>query len=470
MKRLGIFLTLLFFAFFSKAQTEWSLKKCIEYALQNNISIKKGKLSVAQNRINLEQSKEILYPSFSGNATQSLSWGRNINPVNNTYIEQSVRSNQFGVSTYITLFNGLQNTNTIKQNRINLEAGSKELEVIENNISLQVATQYLQILLFDENIKVSKKTIESTERQLETSRIQYEAGILTKSFVLELEAKLSSDKLELVNSQNNYNLALVALANLLQISNPENFRIETPDVKLPDEIVAESIEFIYQNASNSRPEIELSKLRYKSSLIQKQIAKGSYYPTLSLNANLGTLVSNNFKEYYNPQTTYIPFGIVQTTNETVLIPNVTYDTRKRGFSNQLNDNLGKSIMLNLNIPLYSNGRIRSSVKQAEILSENSKLDLQQSQNELYSSISAAMANYKASLAKYKALDDAFVSQKNNNEFNSERFESGAISSSDFIISQKNYDAALSRLTQGKYELVFRKILLDFYRGKQLEIN
>ncbi|NUM32207.1 MAG: TolC family protein [Bacteroidetes bacterium] len=470
MKNFSIFLAFLFFYVYSKAQSEWSLKRCIEHALQNNISIKKGKLNNIQNRINLEQSKEALYPSLSANVTQSYNWGRNINPVNNTYIEQAVRSNQFGVGTYITLFNGLQNINTVKQNQINIEAGSKELEVIENNISLQVATQFLQILLFAESVKIAQNTIESTKKQLETSRIQYDAGNLAKNFVMELEAKLSSDNLELVNSQNNYNLALITLANLLQIENPENFRIEKPEVKIPDEIIEESIESIYQKASTTRPEIELSKLRYKSSQIQKQIAKGGYYPTLSLNANLGTLVSNNFKEYYNPQTQYIPFGIVQNTNETVLIPNVTYETRKRNFSKQLNDNLGKSIMLNLSIPIYSNGRNKNTVKQAEILSENSKLDLQQMQNELYSSISVSMANYKASLAKYKALEDAFVSQKNNNDFNKQRYESGTISSSDFILSQKNYDAALSRLAQGKYELVFRKILLDFYRGKQLEIN
>lgn len=470
MRHTCIFSIIFLISFLSQAQNEWTLKKCIDYALQNNISIKKSELSLTGKKINLDQSKQSLLPSVSANASQNLSWGRNINPVNNTYIEQNVSSNQFGISTYVNLFNGLQNTNTIKQNRIELEAGSKELEVVENNITLQVATQYLQILFHNENINTAKNIIESTEKQLESTRQQYGAGAITKSFVLELEAKLSSDKLDLVDAQNNYNLAIVALVNLLQIGNHENFKIQVPEVNIPEEEITESIELIYQKATGSRPEIELSKLRYQSSLMQKQIAKGNYYPSLSLNANLGTLVSDNFKEYYNPQTTYVPFGIVQSTNQTVLIPNISYDSRKRKFSNQINDNLGKSVMLNLNIPIYSNGRIKNSVKQADLLIENRKLDLQQSQNDLYSSISVEMANYKASLARYKALEDAYNSQKNTTEFNSLRYEAGTISSSEFIISQKNLEAAKSRLVRGKYELIFRKILLDFYRGKPLEIN
>ncbi|MCC6721570.1 MAG: TolC family protein [Bacteroidia bacterium] len=469
MIRLGIFSVLIVFVQFCFAQSEWNLKKCIEYALQNNISVKKGKIAIAGNKINYNQSKESLLPSVSANASQNMSWGRNINPVNNTYIEQNVRSNQFGISTYITLFNGLQNTNTIKQNKIELDAGVKELEIIENNITLQVASQYLQILLYYENTNTVKSIIETTEKQLETTKIKYESGILTKNFVLELEAKLSSDKLDLISAQNSYILALTDLANILQLKQDE-FKIEIPQIIISDEIIDENVESIFQKAKNIMPEIAHSNLKYNSSLMQRQIAKGGYYPTLSLNASMGTLVSNNFKEYYNPQTSYIPFGVVKTTNDEVLIPNVSYDSRKRKFSNQINDNLGKSIMLNLSIPIYSNSRNKNAVKQADLLIESRKLDIQQKQNELYSSITSAIANYKAAFARYKALEDALISQKNNHEFNLTRFESGSISSSDYIVSQKNIETAISRMVQGKYELVFRKIILDFYRGKNIEIN
>ncbi len=452
----------------SQAQEIWTLQKCIDKALENNLTIKKGQLVIASNQLTSQSNKEALLPSLSGFAGYNFSFGRNINPVNNTYVEQNVQSGQFGLSSSVTLFNGFQNINTIKLGKINEEVSRKDLEVIYNTVSLQVATQFLQILFNEETINTVKSTVSSTEKQLETANVLYTAGNTNQSNVLELEAKLASDKLDLVNAENNYRLSLLGLATLMQVPFDDNFKIESPAVNIPDEVILEGTQSIYEKASGIMPEIELSNLRYKSASMQRTISKGAYYPTLSMNANLSTLFSNNFNDFVNPRVVYLPSGYVQGTNETVLSPSLAYDGLVvRPFSNQINGNLGKSLGFNLSVPIYSNGRVRNAVKQAEISTEQQKLNIKQTQNELFTSVANAVANYSAAKTKYGALVTAAEAQKRSYEFNRLRFDAGALSSNDLVISQKNYESAQARLVQGKFDFIFRKVLLDFYRGKPL---
>jgi outer membrane protein len=456
---------------FSQAQSDWTLQRAIDHALQNNITIKQGQLTVANNKLNYIQSKEALLPSVSGFANHNFSFGRNINPVNNSYVQQNVQSSQFGISSQVVLFNGLQNTNNIKLNKLNSEVSAKDLEVISNTISLQIATQFLQILFNSETVKTYEMAITSTEKQLERANILFQAGNTNQSSVFEMEAKLASDKLNLVTAQNNHRLSLVSLANLLQVPFDETFKIENPQVGIPEEVILEGTASIYDKASKIMPEVELSILRFKASLMQQTISKGSYSPTLSLNANVSTLFSDNFKDVINPYTTIVPIGYVQTTNDVVLSQGFGYDgTKTRPFSNQVNDNLGKSIGFSLNVPIYSNGRTRTSVKQAELATEQQKLNMLKTKNELYTSVATALANYTGAKAKFNALTEALNSQKKNYEFNKVRFDAGALSSMDLVISQTNYETAEANLLQGKYDLVFRKVLLDFYRGKPLVLK
>ena len=447
MVRLTVVLFVIFGWQLGQAQSGWTLQKCIEHALENNLSVKQGKLAVKTSENNLLQSKEAALPSAVGNASNGLNFGRNINPIDNTYVIKKVQSSSFGLSSQLVLFSGFSIANTIKLNIINEEASKKDLEVISNNISLQIATQFLQILFNKEAIKVVKTRILSTEKQLETAKILFQAGNTNQSSVFELEAKLSNDKLDLVNAENSLNLSSLGLANMLQVPYDDNFKIESPDVVIPEEIIVEETKALFSNASKIMPEIELSILRHKASLMQLNVSKAGYYPTLSLGANINTLYSDNFK---------IPTG----TGTFKTIP----------FSDQINNNLGKSVSLNLNVPLYSKGRVRSSVKQANIATEQQKLNMQQAQNTLYTSVANAVANYKAAQAKYTALVEASASQKKNYEFNVMRFEAGALSSSDLLISKNNFEAAEANLVQGKYDLVFRKVLLDFYRGKPLVLK
>ncbi len=468
MARIGILIVITFFVQLSMAQERYTLQKCIEVGLQNNISMKQAQLNVSNSHLNYLQSKENLLPSVSGFTNYNFSFGRNINPVNNSYVQQNVQSSQLGISSQITLFSGGQNTNTIKLNRLNDAVSRKDLDVIKNNLSLQIATQFLQILFSEESIKIEQLALAATEKQLETANLLFSAGSTNQSAVLELDAKLASNKLNAISAQNSFRLAKIALTQLLQIPFDETFSIESPTVAIPEEIILESTAMIYDKASKTMPEMERAIIKHKASLMQQVVSKGGYYPALSLNANLSSLFSDNFKDVINPQTILVPIGYVQTTNDVVLAKSIGYDgTKTRSFSNQVNDNLGKSIGLSLNIPIYSNARIRTAVKQAALQSEQQKIEILRTENELYTSVATAVANYSGALAKYRALVVAVQAQKKNYDFNTLRFETGVLSSADLILSQTNYETSEFNLIQGKYDLIFRKVMLDFYRGKPI---
>ncbi len=470
MARLRNFIVLTFWASLSMAQGNWTLQKCLEVGLQNNISIKQAQLNVANSHLNYRQSKENLLPSVSGFANYNFSFGRNINPVNNSYVQQNVQSSQLGISSQLTLFSGLRNSNSIKLNQVNDAVSLKDLDVINNNLSLQIATQFLQILFSDETVKIEELALAATQKELETAKLLFSVGTTNQSAVLELDAKLASNKLELITAQNSLRLAKIALTQLLQIPFEESFAVERPNIGIPEEIILENTNSIYEKAKKAMPEIERSILKHKAFLIQQSISKGAYFPTLSLTANVSSLFSDNFKDVINPQTILVPIGYVQSTNDLVLAKSIGYDgTKTRSFSNQVNDNLGKSIGFSLSIPIYNNAQIRTQVKQADLQSQQQKLEILRAENELFTSIATAVANYDGALVKYKALAVAVNAQKKNYDFNILRFETGALSSTDLITSQTNYESAEFNLTQGKYDLIFKKVMLDFYRGKPLAL-
>lgn len=455
----------------SFAQSGWTLQKCIDHALQNNLSIKQGELNLLNSHLNYNQSIEALAPSVSGFANNNYNFGRTINPVNNTYVQQKVQSASFGLNGQLVLFNGFANTNNIKLNRINEAVSKKDLEVISNNVALQVATQFLQILFNGESVKIGELAIASTEKQLKNAKVLFEAGNSNQSIVYELEAKLANDKLNLVTAQNNHKTSLVAMANLLQLPYDENFKIESPEIKIPNETISDGNGAIYESAKRVLPEIELAILRHKAALAQKNISKGAYYPTLSLVGGVNTLFSDNFKDYVNLHTITIPVGFVGSTNEIVYAERAAADgVVTRRFGAQTKDNIGKAIGFSLSIPIYSNARVRTSVKQADLAITQQALNMKRVENDLLTSVSTALANYSGALAKYEALVNAVTSQKKNFDFNTMRFEAGALSSNDLVISQTAYETSETNLLQGKYELIFRKVLLDFYRGKPIAFD
>ena len=449
----------------------WTLEECIDYALENNLNVKKQALSIDYQNELLKQSQLEILPSVNGFVSHGYNWGQRIDPFTNEFATDRVRSNNLYLSADLNLFSGLQQLNKVKKNKLELMAAQYDADSYKDEISINVATAYLQMLFYMESVGIAKNQLGITDLQVNRTKKLVEAGTLAKGDLLTIEAQQASEELSLINAQNNLELARLTLTQLLEIPSPEGFEIEEPELGLiesPESFL--SPEKIYTTALDLRPEIKSAAVKVESSERDLSIARGTLYPRLSLSGSWGSGYSGANKVGKDPFTTSVPFGYTES-NETVYFNRTDYQSYSaKAFSDQLNDNMNETVGLNLNIPIFNGWRSRSSIAQAKIGIANANLDLQLKKNNLYKTIqqayndaSSALNKHKASLKKVEATSEAF-------KYSEQKFNVGLINSVDYNNAKKENNNALSELVQSKYDFVFRMTVIDFYLGKPLTLN
>ncbi len=464
----------LFLALTGKSQTEkkWTLEECINYALEHNINIKKQLLNVDYQDQLLLQSKLGVLPNLNGYVSHGYNWGQRIDPFTNEFATNRVRSNNLYLSANLNLFSGLQQVNTIKRDLLNKQAAEYDADAYKDEISISVATAYLQVLYNKEFVQIAKDQLEISNQQVDRTSKLVEAGTLAKGDLLTIQAQAASEQLSVVDAENNLSIALLTLSQLLELPSPKGFDIEIPQLGLieaPEKVM--SPENIYSTAVEIRPEIKGAETRVESSKRALEIARGSYYPRLSLSGSWGTGYSGANKVGSDPYTEVIPIGYTENTHETVLTPTTAYQSYKtKPFGDQFDENRNQSVSLSLNIPIFNGWASRSSVAQAKIGVENANLDLQLQKNNLYKTIqqayndaASALNKHKASVLKVEATKESFM-------YAEKKFNVGLINSVDYNNAKKEYNRALSEQIQAKHEFVFKMTVIDFYLGKPLTLT
>ncbi|PWJ60665.1 outer membrane protein [Dyadobacter jejuensis] len=458
----------------------YSLEDCIRIALETNPQVKISELQVRTNDNTLQQSKWQRWPSLSFSAGQGFSSGRNIDPYTNVYVQRNVNSNNFQVGSSVTLFNGFQIQNAIRRNESNLKASQEDLLVARNDIMLNVALFYLQVITNEELIVVAQSQLDASKLQRDRTARLVEAGTLAESNLLDLKAQVANDELSLVNAQNNLETAKLNLKQLMNM--PGSEQIEVVKVSVADPTLAAydaSIQEIYDVALNSLPQMKAAQLRIDAADTNIEIAKAAGRPSLTLSGGIGTAYSSAApKERFIadgtgstvqdiPSTTsYVSYaGVSVPVINKVTIPNGTY--QDFGYFNQLDGNRSSSINLSLRIPIFSNFQVKYNVANAKLQKQNIEYQSQQAQltirknvEQAYIDMVNAAKRYSATANQVHALEEAFrISQV--------RFDVGAINSLDYNIAKANLDRANSNLIQTKYDYVFRTKILDFYMNRPL---
>ena len=305
MKQKILFITiLLLYAGIGKAQEPWSLQKCIDYALENNIQIKQQELNTDYHNNLVNQAKSNRLPNLNAQIGNNYSYGRSLTTAN-TYDDVNSTSLSGGLSTNVTLWNGSQLKNTIVQRELDFEATLQELQKAKDDLTLYIASSYLEILFAQELVLVSEGQIEVTRQQISRTKQLVDAGSLAKGALLEIEAQLAGEELQLVNNQNSVDLAYLNLYQFLELPISESFKIEKP--VLP-EIGAYSNSInsldIFNNALTFRPEVKSAVKRVESAKAQLDIAKGALYPSLAMGANY----NNNYFKILNTDNPQLSFG------------------------------------------------------------------------------------------------------------------------------------------------------------------
>lgn len=432
------------------AQEAWTLEKCISHALENNIQLKQTALNQESAKLDKTQSLAQLFPDLNANTGFNVNFGRNIDPGTNQFVTEQVNSNNFNVGSSVTLFNGLRLLNTFKRSQLDLLAATYDVEGLGNDISMNIATAFMQVMFNEELLLLSQEQLDVTRQQVERTSKLVDAGSLPKGNLYDAQAQLASDELQVVNMENNLSAAVLSLKQLLNLKTNEPFRIQRPDQALPlEDLQATTVGTVYDHALNNWPQIKARETRLESARKGEQVAFATYTPSLRANGSVGTFYSSAFRDIsFDPNTG----SLVE---------------EKVPYGSQLDQNLSESIGLSLSIPIFNGLQSRTAVGKSRLNRINAELQLQDQKNQLYSSVQqayndaqAAKRQFDASTKSVKAAEQAF-------EYAQQRYNVGMMNAFEFNTSKINMTRARSELLRSKFDYIFKMKILDFYMGKPL---
>ena len=449
------------------------LQQCIDIAEKNNIQVRQGQLQVQSSELQYKQARLNRYPSLNAFISQGLNFGRNINPATNQFIDRAVRSNNVQLSTSVPVFQGFQLKNQILQNETTLAATQKELAATQNNVILNVIQQYLNVLTGAEQLTIAKRQVETSQIQLDRTQKLVNAGAVPEANLYEIRATLANDQLTVVNAQNTVDLAKLALLQVMNLPAGQTFEVEF--INLPDpriERYSDSAEQIFTLAQTTQPQVQGADLRAESARRGVVVARAGLYPRLTLNGSLSSIYSSVGLQRFVADGTivetetgaFVPVGGV---NQPILSARPGGRSENYTFTEQLNNNLNRSLSLNLNIPIFNSRTVRTNIISATLQQQNARLTADNTRLQLRQQIETAYTNLLASSNRYQATEASVASLVQAFRAAESRFNAGSINPIDYNIAKARLDNARAQLVQAKYDYVFRTKILDFYQNKPL---
>lgn len=452
----------------------WSLEECITYALQQNIQVKQTEISQKLAEEDLKASKYDLLPNLNGFATNIYNFGQTIDPFTNQFATERVRSNSLGINTQLTLFDGFRNINTVKRNQADLESSRFDLEKMKNDISLNIANQYLQILFNKELLKNARNQLLVTKIQIDRISKQVEAGSLPEGSLRDIEAQFASEELQVVNAENQLKLSKLNLAQLLRLENAAEFDVLSPpldDFQGVSELISPGA--LYLTALDIMPEVKSAEYSYYSAEKTRSLARGAYYPTLTMTGSVGSgysganqIVTNREFIGFTPNGNTVNGDPQMPVFSPAFLP--TFETKP--FGDQLDDNFNRSFGFRLNIPIFNGMASRIGVQRAKLSVQSAELALEDTKLQLRQNIESAHNDAVAALKRYKAASKSVEALKLSFDYTQERFNVGLINSFDFNNEKNRLNNAQSELLQAKFDYIFRTKVLDFYQGKAINLK
>jgi outer membrane protein len=444
-KTIGLFIFTFLVAGIAGAQHKpWSFSQCLDTALYRNISVNQSRLSSELDKVNLEQVKANRIPSLSANVNEALFLGRNIDPTTNEFVTEAYHSTNVGVSSTYNLFNGLQNANSIRQNRLNVKSGEYDIEKAKNDVTLSVTTGYLLVLFSNENLAAARSQEDATLAQVERTEKMVNAGKSPESDLLQIKSQLATDNLAVITAQSQLDLAKVTLMQLMEIPITDNFEVEVPLFDENSAGLLQTNEQIYQKSLSVLPQIASASLQTDASLMALKVTQGAHWPRLTLGANL----NSNYASSRVQGSAVNPEGYP--------------------FYEQMWDNLGQSFSLGLSIPIYSNRQIQSNIERAQINLANTRLSEQNVKNVLRKNVEQTYTDLIAAVKKFEATKQQVAAVSSVYENAEKKFNVGVMNATDFLIQKNSLTQSQSNLIRAKYDYIFKLKILDFYQGKPIQ--
>lgn len=447
----------------------WTLKRCIEYAVENNIQIKQGNLSVQMAEKVLLESKAKALPRVNANMYHGYNFGRTVDPFTNNFVLDKIRSNSFSINGSVVLFSGLQTLNKIKQSKNDLAASKWDSKKNVYDINLAIASNYLQILFNDEMVLVANNQVELSKMQFSQTNKLVKAGTLARGSLLDIQAQLSSDELQLIEAQNRLQLSYLSLMQLMDIPYESSFRVLMPEINIDTytDIIG-TAESIYAIALEKLPQIKSSNEKQKSAEKGVSIAKGGLLPTLTLGGSYGSGYSDARKSIVGAVPIFDTLGFT-VSGEDVVFPNYSYSYETTSFNEQFKDNINQNIGFNLSIPVFNGLQTKTNIARAEIAFKNAQYNVQLEKQKLKENIQRSYFDAAAALKKYRSTKNAVVAYKEAFDYMKKKFDVGLVTALNFTDSKNKLGMSESELLQAKYDYVYKLKLLDFYQGNPMDL-
>lgn len=449
---------------------KWTLRDCVDYAIENNISIKQSENNIALAEVDKRAAIGNFIPNLNLNSSAAWNSGLTTDVTTGVLINQTTQTTNGGLSSGVAIYRGLRNQNELRRAELSILASQYQLDKVKDDISLFVINAYLEVLFSKEAVKVAIPQVEITKEQLARTSQLVEAGTLPRGDLLDVEATLANDEQNLIITQNRVRLAIISLAQLLQLEDYENFdianeEIETlPLINLPEY----SVDMIYDKALENRNEIKVAKANIEIAESDVKLAKGALQPTLSGFYNWNSRYSDRDRiigSAVDPNNPTTVIGQVETTGDNVIAPNFGPVLGPADdFFSQIGDNKGSAFGVSLQIPILNGFSASNNVRRAKINYDQQKYQLEQEELDLEKIIHQVYTDAVGALKLYDATKRSLEAREVSFEYAQERFDVGVLNSFDYSQIKNRLVTANSDFLRAKYDFIFRVKLLEYYYG------
>jgi outer membrane protein len=458
---------------------QWNLQDCVDYAFDNNLTVQRSSLSVQNSEALLRQSRLGRIPTLNGNIFNSWRGGRSIDPTSNQFVNTSINSNGASLTSQVTVFNGMQQVNTIKQGTKEAEASLFDLQKAKNDVALDVVFGYLQIIFNRELLENARYQLNTTTTQMEQIEKRVNAGALPITNLLDLKSQVASNEVEVINAENNVNISILNLKQYLQIPAEEAFDIETPEFEKDNyDFPAFSVGEVYNQSESIQPEIKAADLRIEGAAMGTKVAKGANYPQIGLQAQYTTNYSDQYMlptGEYETQTTLpsVPFGYLGSDPSQIVynFP-IEQEVPIYGDANiptQWKENRGWSVGFNIGIPIFNGWQTRTNIQRSIIQEDLAAISAKETRNILRQTIETAYYDAQAAVKVYDAANRQVEALEESFRATEKSYNLGALNIVDYQIASFNLFSARSNLVRSKFDYIFKLKVLDFYLGNPLTL-
>jgi outer membrane protein len=447
-------ISLLSVGVFGFSQKKWTIQECVDYAIRNNLQVQAQMYNKDVQTKNLEMAKKEYLPSVSGTINNNANFGQTL--VGTSSIRNDSYYNGANVGASMLVYNNGRLEKSIRKTGFDVEASLQDVETIKNNIALQIAQQYLNVMLNREIKKISESAMDNAQKLYDRAKITTEVGTTAQTVLAEATASLAREKQNVKTAQINVDKALFAMAQLLQLQDYKTF--DVVDIPVPDKLApqSESVEEVLNMAYTSQPVVKAAEIRIKAAEAQTEVVRTNFYPTITANAAIGS--------FYNNLLNKNTLGYQQDPVTGALTP-----IMERNFFQQYSDNFGQQLSLSANIPIFNKGITKLQVEQTKINETLAKNNLEQQKFQLKQDIQQAQFNADSNFEVYTSAVEAEKSTKLALDFAEKSYEAGRSTIYDVTMARNNYANAQGSVAQAKYNYLFSIKVLDFYAGRGINL-